>query len=151
MSSDPNDLSVLSSGHFLIGDSLTSLPDLCFSQARHKLLSSWKHIQKVQRDFWTRWHKEYLNELNMCRKWVRGEHNINIGTIVLLRDDNLPPLQWKLGRVTDLHPGEDNNGRVVTVKTATGIKQRNVKKLAPLLSLESARDDDCNDSIEQPP
>lgn len=40
--------------------------------------------------------------------------------MVLLRDDNLSSLQWKLGRVIAVHPGTDGLVRVVTVRTAQG-------------------------------
>jgi hypothetical protein len=27
--------------------------------------------------------------------------------MVILREENVPPLQWKLGRIVELHPGSD--------------------------------------------
>ena len=61
ISSDPNDLFVITSGHLLIGNSLTSLPELDFSKITSNRLSTWQHIQKIKQHFWTRWH---LNELS---------------------------------------------------------------------------------------
>lgn len=72
ISIDPNDLLVLTPGHFLIGDSLASLPELDFSSTPSNSLPNWQHIQKVRRDFWTRWYKESLNELNIRHKWTTG-------------------------------------------------------------------------------
>ncbi|XP_063994282.1 uncharacterized protein LOC135171584 [Diachasmimorpha longicaudata] len=132
MSTDPNDIQALSPGHFLIGTPLTSIPERDLKQDKINTLSRWELIQKMKQDFWTRWNKEYLNELNIRRKWTTGSHDIKRDSIVLLKDDNTPPMKWKLGRVIDLHPGVDNIIRVVTVKTATGILKRNVKRLAPL-------------------
>ncbi|XP_063994304.1 uncharacterized protein LOC135171606 [Diachasmimorpha longicaudata] len=132
MSSDPTDILVLTPGHFLIGDALTNVPEKDFTYIPNNRLSNWEHIQKVRRDFWVRWYKEYLNELNIRRKWNSGNQDIQLGSIVILKEDNLPPMQWRLGRIVELHPGKDNIVRVASIKTGTGILQRNLTKIAPL-------------------
>ncbi|XP_076656367.1 uncharacterized protein LOC143361012 [Halictus rubicundus] len=109
LSSDPNDLSALTPAHFLIGESLTNIPERDVSDIATNRLSVWEHIQKMKQHFWTRWYKEYLNELNIRSKWRNNPTaHLHIGTLILLKEDNLPPLQWKLGRITEIHPGEDN-------------------------------------------
>ncbi|XP_051161138.1 uncharacterized protein LOC127281463 [Leptopilina boulardi] len=114
ISSDPNDLLVLTPGHFLIGDALTSLPEEDFQDTPTNKLSTWQHLQKLRQHFWGRWSKEYLNNLNTRVKWADGNHQIKEGTVVVIKEDNLPPMQWALGRVTETHPGEDGIIRVVT-------------------------------------
>ncbi|XP_076764827.1 uncharacterized protein LOC143431770 [Xylocopa sonorina] len=133
ISSDPSDLIVLTPEHFLIGESLTSLRERNFVDVPTNRLSAWQHIQKLKQHFWKRWHLEYLNELTERGKWKKGTHPIKEGTIVLLREDNVPPMQWILGRVLKAHLGSDGVVRVVTVKTATSVFDRSVKGLAPLL------------------
>ena len=76
MSNDPNDFSVLTPAHFLIGEPFTSLPGEDFSDTPSNRLSHWQHIQKIRDHFWKRWHKEYLNELNIRHKWKSGHHSI---------------------------------------------------------------------------
>ena len=132
ISTDPNDLLVLTPGHFLIGDALTSLPEAIFSEVPCNRLSTWQHIQKIRQHFWKRWSKEYLNELNIRHKWTTGQHSIKEGTIVILKDCNFPPMQWALGRVIKIHPGEDGIIRTVTIKTVNSELKRNVKRLSPL-------------------
>ena len=132
MSSDPNDLRPLTSGHFLIGGPLTSLPQEDLSDERPARLSSWQHAQQMRQHFWRRWHKEYLNELTVRSKWHSGSANIAMGAVVLIKEDNAPPLQWKLARVIETYPGNDGVVRVVSVKTADGTYKRCVKKLCPL-------------------
>ena len=132
MSTDPNDLSVLTPGHFLIGDALTSLPEANFIVTPNNRLFNWQHIQKIRQHFCTRWSKEYLNELNIRQKWKTGQHGIKEGTIVLLKEENLPSMQWALARVIKIHPGNDGVIRTVTVKTANSELKRNVKNLSPL-------------------
>ncbi|CAK9796167.1 hypothetical protein ANTPLA_LOCUS675 [Anthophora plagiata] len=136
MSSDPNDFRALTPGHFLIGRPLTALPEYDFRYTPTNRLSHWHYLEKVKRDFWVRWHKEYLNELNHRQKWTQGQHSIKEGSLVVLRDDNLPPLQWALGRVVRTYPGSDDIILIVDVKTSTGTYQRNVRKLAPLPQTE---------------
>ncbi|XP_076660119.1 uncharacterized protein LOC143363406 [Halictus rubicundus] len=132
LSSDPNDPSALTPGHLLIGSALTSLPEVDFTETSTNRLSKWQHIQKVKQDFWIRWSKEYIHHLNVRAKWTRGEHSIQVGTIVVLKDDHLPPMSWSLGRVEEIHPGRDGITRAVSVKTINGIYKRNVKQIAPL-------------------
>ncbi|XP_043469456.1 uncharacterized protein LOC122503094 [Leptopilina heterotoma] len=71
-------------------------------------LSSWQHIHRVRQHFLNRWSKEYLNQLNVRSKWqVKKPNNITIGTMVLLKEDNVPSLHWPLGRITEVFPGND--------------------------------------------
>ncbi|XP_043259052.1 uncharacterized protein LOC122401157 [Colletes gigas] len=132
LSSDPNDPSALTPAHFLIGTSLTSIPETDFSNLPSNRLSNWQHIQKVKQDFWTRWHKEYIHQLNVRTRWIKGSHEIKEGSLIILKDDHFPPLQWHLGRVEKVHPGADNIIRAVTVRTNQCTYRRNVKQLALL-------------------
>ncbi|XP_076549271.1 uncharacterized protein LOC143308200 [Osmia lignaria lignaria] len=132
ISADANDLLALTPGHFLIGDSLTSLREHDFTDTPTNRLSSWQHVQQMKQHFWNRWHREYLNELAQRSKWSKGSHPIKEGTLVLLRDDNTPSMQWALGRVTKVHPGSDGIIRAATIKTATGTLDRSTKGLVPL-------------------
>ncbi|XP_078051509.1 uncharacterized protein LOC144477649 [Augochlora pura] len=132
ISSDANDPLALTPGHFLIGDSLTSLRERDFRDAPSNRLSSWQQIQQIKQHFWNRWRREYLNELTCRHKWATGSHSIKEGTIVILREDNTPPLQWPLGKVVKIHPGSDGIARAATVKIGTKVLDRSIKRLVPL-------------------
>ncbi|XP_011170246.2 uncharacterized protein LOC105203174 [Solenopsis invicta] len=54
-------------------------------------------------------------------KWFTGQENIEPGTMVLVKDNNLPPLKWILGRVTETFPGDDGIVQVATIKTSSGL------------------------------
>lgn len=73
-----------------------------------------------------------MNQLITRSKWKSGSSDIKIGTLVVLHEDNLPPMCWKLGRIIETHPGSDRVIRVVTVKTTTGVYKRSIKHLYPL-------------------
>ncbi|XP_043263007.1 uncharacterized protein LOC122403517 [Colletes gigas] len=133
LSCDPNDLTALTPAHFLIGGSLSSIPELDVQDVHTNRLSMWQRVQQVKQHFWKRWHKEYLNKLCTKSKWHQGDgKQIEIGQLVMIKEDNLPPMQWSMGRIVQVHPGTDNIVRVATVKTQTGLYKRCVKKLAPL-------------------
>lgn len=57
---------------------------------------------------------------------------MKIGHLVLIRDENLPPTQWKLGRIVKLIPGSDGLVRNVLIKTAKGEFKRPVQKICVL-------------------
>ncbi|XP_076660148.1 uncharacterized protein LOC143363455 [Halictus rubicundus] len=121
LSTDPNDLQALTPGHFIVGEPLTSVPDYDFTETPVGRLSSWQHIQLMREHFWKRWAKDYLQEQIARKKWFKQRAtSIAVGVLVIIREDDAPPLQWPLGRITAVHPGQDGVIRVVTVKTIHG-------------------------------
>ncbi|XP_050311193.1 uncharacterized protein LOC126746840 [Anthonomus grandis grandis] len=133
LSNDPNDLSPLTPGHFLIGDLLVALPESDVSEVNPNRLNRFQYVKQLVQHFWNRWQRECLSELIRRSKWdqVTGP-TIKIGDLVLLKEENLPPLKWSLGRVLELYPGSDNITRVVLVKTDHGNFKRAVAKLCIL-------------------
>ncbi|XP_022820494.1 uncharacterized protein LOC111352289 isoform X2 [Spodoptera litura] len=132
LSSHPDDMTPLTPGHFLIGRSLTSLPtkDLQDHNAAH--LTRFHRIEQLRQHFWTRWSKEYVSELQQRTKWQTSNHPLQIDSLVLLKEDHLPPLKWKLGRIIRLYPGADQVARVAEIKTSTGVVRRSFSKICPL-------------------
>lgn len=51
MSTDPMDLQPLTLAHFLIGEPLTSLPDVNITETRINRLNRWQMIQRSFQDF----------------------------------------------------------------------------------------------------
>ncbi|KAG5867581.1 hypothetical protein JTB14_033261 [Gonioctena quinquepunctata] len=92
-------------------------------------------IQKIQQDIWKRWHREYLHTLQQRGKWLKPQSTSpEVGSLVVIKDDNSPPCRWMLTRVVELHSGRDGTVRVATVKTSSGILKRPLVKLCPLPS-----------------
>ncbi|XP_025990428.2 uncharacterized protein LOC113003767 [Solenopsis invicta] len=129
ISDDGTDLAVLTPGHFIIRVPLTSPPELDVSNTPINHLTRHQLLIQIRQHFWTRWFKEYLTQLQQRQKWTHTKVDIKVGTMVVLRDDNTSPLQWRLGRVIDVHPGKDGLIRIVDVKTANGILQRSIPKI----------------------
>lgn len=133
LSANPDDLTPLTPGHFLIGRSLTSLPSQDVSNHSPNYLTRFQRVELLRQHFWARWSKEYVGELQQRVKWFSHEDPLKINSLVLLKEDNLPPLKWKLGRIIKLIPGSDGISRVADVRASIGIVRRSFSKLCPLL------------------
>ncbi|CAH2085984.1 unnamed protein product [Euphydryas editha] len=122
----------LTPGHFLIGEPPLIVPDEPLENVKLSPLQRWRMLQQMMQHFWHRWQDEYLVSLQNRSKWNRDCPDIKIGTIVLVKDDRLPPGKWLLGRVVDKHPGIDGITRVVTLQNKTKKFKRPIVKLCPL-------------------
>ncbi|KAJ8926652.1 hypothetical protein NQ314_020954 [Rhamnusium bicolor] len=115
--------------------------DLTFSVKHPALLSRNDRlteliIQQMHQRFWTRWKDEYLHNLYQRSKWSKSHlfKPVNIGTLVLIKDNLTPPLKWRVGRIVELYPGNDGVARVASVLTPQGIFKRPLIKLCALPS-----------------
>lgn len=122
----------LTPGHFLIGEAPVTIPNPNLQHINVGRLSRWQLTQKLVRDFWHKWQMEYLTRLQQRPKWLKQEREFEIGDIVLLKEDQLPPGKWSLGRIIDKHPGKDNITRVYSVKCKGDIVKRTVLRLCAL-------------------
>lgn len=132
MSDDPNDTTVLTPAHFLHTVPVAMVPDEDLSECRASYLTRWRLVQSLTQSFWKKWKDEYLHQLQVRTKWHTKKPDVEIGEIVTLKDENLPPGKWKLGRVVKKHTGADGHTRVVEVKTENNTLKRAIAKIAPL-------------------
>lgn len=137
LSDDPTDLEPLTPAHFLTGGPIHALPEPDYSNEKLNRLSRWQLVQRQLQDFWTRWRKEYLTQLQAKPKNWKSPVKVDVGMLVIIVDENQPPMRWKLGRIEELHPGDDGVVRVVTVRTATRSYKRPVVKLCILPTPDS--------------
>lgn len=98
ISSDPNDLQVLTNGHILIGRPLIAMPQRDVLDRATQRLQRWDRIVQMQQQFWKRWSRDYLHQLQVRTKNYKSTTSVKIGQIVLLQVDNSPPLHWPIGR-----------------------------------------------------
>ncbi|UYV79873.1 hypothetical protein LAZ67_18000951, partial [Cordylochernes scorpioides] len=129
VSNDPNDLTALTPGHFLIGNAIRH--DAESDHSALNLRSRWNLIQPQRDYFWNRWSCVYLHQLQERRKWRTSDPDVNIGDLVMLKEKN-KPLQWKLARIVQIFPGEDDHVRVVLLRTPKGLLKRPITKICPL-------------------
>ncbi|GFW03178.1 uncharacterized protein TNCV_157982 [Trichonephila clavipes] len=121
LSSDVDDLEVLTPAHFLIGRPITAIVEPSLLQCDSNRLNVWQRITKSVQTIWKRWSLSYLNSLQQRKKWIVNKENLKLGDMVLIREENLPPCKWLLGRVVKIYMGKDKKVRVVDIKTGKGI------------------------------
>nr|XP_018910144.1 PREDICTED: uncharacterized protein LOC109039207 [Bemisia tabaci] len=132
LSQDPSEIDVLTPGHFLIGTTLTALPERPLLDISNNRLKRWETVQAFSQRVRKRWYLEYLTKLQQREKWAKKQPYLKVGDLVLLIEPNAPPLQWPLARVSKVCPGKDNLVRVAEVKTENSTFTRPVSKLCPL-------------------
>lgn len=116
VSNSIDDFSILTPGHFLIGEALISVPESSLLELNPNRLTHWQQIQQQLQQFWHCWSSEYLTRLQQRPKWLQRKINLQEGQLVIIKDDRMPPASWSMGRVIHLHPGNDGLVRVVTVR-----------------------------------
>ncbi|GFW72627.1 uncharacterized protein TNCV_3798551 [Trichonephila clavipes] len=132
LSSDVDDLEVLTPAHFLIGRPITAIVEPSLLQCESNRLNVWQRITKSVQTIWKRWSLSYLNSLQQRKKWIVNKENLKLGDMVLIREENLPPCKWLLGRVVKIYMGKDKKVRVVDIKTGKGIYKRSINRLSIL-------------------
>lgn len=138
LSDDPDDRQALTPGHFFADGPLVVPPPFQYmNESNLEGKKLWIERQKMLAHFWQRWQVEYLTTLQERKKWRREKENVKVGLLVLIRNENLPPAQWRLGRIVELLPGKDGLVRNVIVKTEKGAFKRPVQKIC-ILPVDSA-------------
>ena len=102
----------------------------CYSRRR------WKQVQYLADQFWRRWKKEYLVELQKRQKWFKKQRNVKVGDIVLMMYESRPRCHWPLAKVTDVKYSRDGLVRSVWVKSESKLYERPLTKLIMVLEDE---------------
>ena len=127
-----NDPKPLTPMHFITGKSVGSSIDTAldgFEGNTSDILEAYSATQGTLRVFWKRWSKEYLRNLPPVISKTRHPRDLQVGDLVLIKDDNSPRMQWPLALIKNIYPGPDNIVRSVDVKTSTGIIKRSIQGL----------------------
>ncbi|XP_037296045.1 uncharacterized protein LOC119188381 isoform X4 [Manduca sexta] len=132
MSSDPSDFEPLSPGHFLIGRPVTAPAVADYIDTPTLNLNRYQRIEKTRQHFWARWVREYISEMQIRTKWKTKKPDLKPNTLVVLKQDNIPPLKWSFGRILYTVPGKDGVSRTAVIKTASGIVRRSFSTICPL-------------------
>ncbi|GJQ68817.1 hypothetical protein Trydic_g19805 [Trypoxylus dichotomus] len=133
LTDNPSDLNVLTPAHSLIGDSLLTTPEPNYQDVPINRLLRWQHIRKLFQHMWKRWSTEYLSQLQTRTKWYsNNETRLKEGSMVILKEENLSPFKWKIGRIEKTFPGKDGVTRVMSIRTKHRSLKRAVNKLCLL-------------------
>lgn len=145
LSDDPDDVTALTPGHFLIEASLLAVPEPSLKDKASNVLSR-RLVQKMRDHFWERWSREYLQTLASRPKWTRIETSPNVGDLCIIRSELTFLTRWPLARITGLHPGDDGVTRVVTLRTASSKLTRPLNKVILLPGVNSTPSSSHTDS-----
>jgi len=104
-----DDLQALTPAHFLIGDSMMSLPEHSLKDS--SLNTEFLNGQRMFRLFWRKWSADWLSHLQARPKWCHETDNLQRNDMIIIKDDRTGPSDWKLGRIIDLHPGATAHSR----------------------------------------
>ena len=130
---DPESLLPLTPNHLLtLKSDLLLPPPGNFDSLDLYARKRWRRVQHLANQFWQRWRKEYLHNLQIRSKWVRPTYNMKVNDVVIIKDDDLPRNRWLLGRVVDTFPSDDNRVRSVKVMIASQSLGNNGKRKGPM-------------------
>ncbi|XP_062611017.1 uncharacterized protein LOC134272834, partial [Saccostrea cucullata] len=78
--------------------------------------AQWKRVQCLSELFWQKWKKDYLHTLQTRRKWKSVVPDLTEGSIVLLKDNDVPRQSWPLARIVKVLPSDDGRIRKVIIR-----------------------------------
>ncbi|XP_051816280.1 uncharacterized protein LOC127537608 [Acanthochromis polyacanthus] len=105
---DPTGPQPLTPNHILMMKSSVVLPPPGeFVKEDLYLRKRWRSVQQLANEFWSRWKKEYLLNLQQRQKWHKTQRNARTGDVVIVQDDFAPRNAWKLAKVTEVYPSKD--------------------------------------------
>ena len=117
---DPNSLEPLTPNHLLTMKSKLILPPPGqFQRSDLYCRKRWRRIQYLANEFWSRWRREYLQNLQVRIKWQGEKRNAQQGDIDLINDEDLPRSQWRLGKIVGAIPDKDGLVRMVKLLVGT--------------------------------
>ncbi|XP_071482161.1 uncharacterized protein [Diadema antillarum] len=90
-------------------------PPGCFQRADVYSRKRWRRVQHLLNEFWSRWRKEFLHNLQTRQKWTVPQRDLGVGDVVVVKDDNAPRNAWPMGRIAETYPSGDNHVRKVKV------------------------------------
>ena len=126
-------------GHFLIGRPLRSPPNRTSGTSRIPFFKRWKLVNQLSQDLWLKWYGAYLQSLQARHKWESASRNLQVGDVVLLKDQSFATPHWPLAAVQRVFPGEDGLVRVVEIRCKGKLYRRPVTKLTLLVAEDQGR------------
>ena len=103
--------------------------------------AQWRQVQHLSNTFWDRWRKQFLPTLQARKKWQSTQPNIQPGSVVLLKNIQVPRNEWPLGLIAQAFPSKDGKVRQVEVKVikpgGTSLFLRPVNEVVFLLPPEA--------------
>ncbi|XP_039453257.1 uncharacterized protein LOC120432183 [Culex pipiens pallens] len=136
LSEDPDELDVLTPGHFLTGTSLLAIPDPDYSDIPTNRLQHYQQLQQLVQQHWKRWRREYISQLHNQNQKFPQAIQLKAGQMVVLKEDNKAAIEWPLARIVEVYPGPDGVVRVVKLRLPNGAVYKRQASRVCLLPFE---------------
>ena len=93
----------------------------------------------MRNNFWSKWKKKVLHQMLQSNSWFFPQKNLQVGDLVIMKDETTPPAYWPLVRVEYILSNRSGLVRSVKIKTADSSYERPVHKLIYLPFSEPAQ------------
>ena len=100
------------------------------------LRKRWRRVQHLANLFWEKWRKEFLQGLQLRKKWTKPQRNLQKGDIVMLKDENVPRNLWRLARLQDVFPSKGCLVRKVKLAIANSSLDKQERRIGGTQYLE---------------
>ena len=143
---DPCSLKPLTPNNLLtLKSKVVHPPPGTFSPADVYSRKHWRRTQHIVNEFWVRWRKEFLNNLQERSKWTSKRRNLRIGDVVLLKT-NESRNEWPMAMIDNVKPDKTGAVRSVTIRLAN-----NTKFERPISKLVMIKENEIEDSPPKEP
>ena len=117
-----------------------------------------RYLHTLLGHFWKRWTKEYLlnlREYHHSREVNREQGHIQVGDVVIVKEDNVPRGRWKVAVVEHLivNKDEEIRGAIVRLVNKKGTftrLRRSIQHLYPIEVTSEHKGDKLDNSIDVP-
>ena len=80
----------------------------------------WRRAQYLADQFWVRWKREYLGNLQARPKWNERQRNLTVGDVVTVREKDAHRNDWPMGRILEAIKSDDGKVRKAKVTVWRG-------------------------------
>ena len=124
---------VLTPNDFLLGRCQVGIVPASADPPLTRLGERWRQLESMSNRLWLRFIAEILPEISPRQKWKKEFNNLEVGTLVLIIDPNLPRNVWRIGVVVAVDISRDGFARSATVRTNNKLYERPIIRLIPLM------------------
>lgn len=135
VSSDIPDPDPVTPNTLLMGRPDTSLPQIVYRESEMLSRRRWRHSQVLADQFWKKFIRNYLPDLQCRQKWQTETPDLQVGSVVMIVDPQLPRALWLVGQIDKTLPGPDGRIRAGEVCVGGKIYVRPVARIIQLPSL----------------
>ncbi len=132
-----DDGEVITPHHLIYGHNLSLLPLGELEEGQTKSTASyWAQKQRVLKVFWDSFKSQYIDSLLELKGQVRAQKEPQVGDLVICKVPVRKRQDWPLGRIEALKTGIDGHSRLVRIRTAAGLVERDIGNIVVLRDVE---------------